>query len=247
MALCLLTSLPLVHGEEPDHTVSDDFGESRYMVTKLPDEVVLKNLREEDYAKMTLDDPLLHAAYVEVLCRTYNILSGENLRPEFMSALNDMKRRGNDVTPVLLKLMKENPYTRFEITGLKAAYIEKIDPQPYLEYAREALKTRWKTLQASDVGNIALFLMRKGGPSDVELLREAARKRPYLADEVESTIALFSKYSKPKKQPNPIQAKQPEATPGSRDSQNKSWLVGLLVVVAAAIGAAWLLLRKSKS
>ena len=183
--------------KEPDLTVSKDFGIARRMVTELPDEALLRNLREADYAKMSLDDPLLQSAYVHVFKNAYDVITGEGLRPELLSALHDLTRRGNDVTPVLLKLMKENPYTPFEFAGLSAAYIQTIDPVPFLEYAREALKTRWETLQASDVGGIAYLFLYKGVPSDVELLREAAKKRPYLAHQVESNIASVKRSKGP--------------------------------------------------
>jgi hypothetical protein len=179
--------------KEPDLTVSKNFGIARRMVTELPDEALLKNLREADYAKMSLNDPLLQSAYVEVFLHAYDVITGEGLRPELLAALHDLTRRGNDVTPLLLKLMKENPYSRFECAGLKAAYIQTIEPVPFLEYARNALKSRWETLQATDVERIAYLLLYKGIPSDVGLLREAAKKRPYLTDSVESKIAAVKR------------------------------------------------------
>ncbi|MEI6534124.1 MAG: hypothetical protein WCN98_02200 [Verrucomicrobiaceae bacterium] len=244
--------------KEPDLTVSKDFGTARRMVTVLPDEALLRNFREADYANMALDDPLLQSAYVHVVKNSRDIITGSGLRPELLAALNDLKRRGNDATPMLLKLMKENPYTPFECAALSAAYIDTIDPGPFLEYARDALKSRWETLQATDVERIARLLLYKGIPSDVGLLREAAKKRPYLAHDVESIIALV-------KRPNGPPAPQTEdATPDHTDvkkrdtvkpaatpppvasTSSSSWLAWLIVVIASTACAVWLFLRKSK-
>lgn len=258
-----LSLLAVLYGEEgfkePDLTVSDDFGESRRMVTKLPDEKLLKNLSEDDYAKMTLDDPLLWAAYVEVFLKAKSIPSNSGLRPELVAALNDMKRRRNDVTPVLLQLMKENPYTRFEIAALAAAHIEGMDSRPYMEYAREALKTRWKDLKSTDVACIASLLLDKGVPSDVDLLRETAHKRPYLSDVVKRKIKLVhhlggthAQDTGPTNSDESDEKRHVRGTPKAsqppiENTATQNLLVWLPVAIVAAIGASWLLFRKLKS
>ena len=257
-----LSLLAVLYGEEafkePDFTVSDDFGMSSPMVTKLPDEKLLKNLREDDYAKMTLDDPLLRAAYVEVFWKAMSIPSDEGLRPELAAALNDMKRRGNDVTPVLLQLMKENPYSPFEFAALGAAYIDGMDSSPYIEYAREALKTRWKDLKSTDVDCIASLLLYKGVPSDVDFLRETAHKRPYLSDVVKVRITRFQRSrashaqgtgpadSDESDEKRHVRGTPKASPPPIENAATQNLLVWLPVAIVAAIGASWLLFRKLK-
>jgi len=174
--------------KEPDLAVSKDYGISRRMTTQLVDESKLRDLREQDYSKMSLEDPLLQSAYVLVFLHVKDVKTGGGLRPELMAAFKDLKRRGDSVTPLLLKLMKENPYSRLESGALAACYIDAIDPKPLVEYARSALTTRWDTLPPGFVGSIAHLLIRKGIPSDLDLLREVVRKRPYLTDTIESEI-----------------------------------------------------------
>lgn len=262
VALLVIGLIASLRSEEPDLTVSKDYGISRRMTTELVDDALLKNLRESDYAKRTLNDPVLQSAYIRVFLNVMDVTTGEGLRPELAAALNDLKRRGNTVAPVLLKLMKENPYSPFEDAALAAIYIDTIDPKPFIEYARDALKTRWETLPPGTVGRIAYLLIHKGVPSDLDLLREVVKKRPYLTDPIESEITAAKRPGGPLADAQTTSVKdrngaadagvktshglQPKIMPNASETGSKLWLVWLFVVIAATVGATWLLLRKRK-
>jgi hypothetical protein len=83
-------------------------------ISSTPDRV--ENLRAEDLAKMTLDDPLLKWAYAEVFLRSMGQF--EQLAPPQELALADMRRRGEAVSPMFLELIEENRETRIESSVL---------------------------------------------------------------------------------------------------------------------------------
>lgn len=79
----------------------------------------IKGLGAEDLAKMSLDNSLLKYSYADVFLTCMGPF--EQLDPQQERVLADMRRRGDAVSPILLKLMTENQETQIEIsipTGL---------------------------------------------------------------------------------------------------------------------------------
>lgn len=263
--ICALYFLPVNAAEEivePDLTVSKDYGLSRRMTTKLVDDSKLRGLSEADYSLMSLDDPLLQAAYVNVFLQSMGPDIGATLaRPEIAAAFNDLKRRGDAAVPLLLKLMQENPYSDFESFAINdVSYIDTIDPKPFLEYARNALETRWDKMNPGFVGRITSLLIHKGDASDIERLHELIKKRPYITHTIEIELQaarrpggrLYVKDAPASKDDpefnsiaTPIKKEKPgKAVKSPLDNPAQDWGVWLFIFFAAVILGLWWWLRK---
>lgn len=139
---------------------------------------------EAAFAKLSIENVQLKQAYAKVFGSAdgvdlYSVL------PELQDALADMRRRGDTVTPMLLKLMSENQETGFESNVLvNIASVGTISLEPYLEYARRVLRERTTTMSAGLAGCAASLLRTHGTKEDAELLRWVIEMRPFLADSV---------------------------------------------------------------
>jgi hypothetical protein len=139
---------------------------------------------EADFAKLSLEDVLLKRAYHSI----FNTAVGGNfitIPPQLNGALSDMRRRGNGITPMLIKLMNENHETGFEMNVLNIIpNVGNLDLEPYLNYARDTLRERTQTMNAGVAQVSAILLARKGTKEDAELLRWVIEERPYVAEVV---------------------------------------------------------------
>jgi hypothetical protein len=165
---------------------------------------VLENLSAEELAKMTLDDPVLKAAYVEVMMSSF-----EQMEPPQKLALADMRRRGEAVSPVLLKLISENQETNLESDILgKIERLDTVDIEPFLDYARKLLRERTKTMTAYSAGVASYVIRRHGAKEDEALFEWVIKERPYVA----STFAGSLKILRDRLNPP-----QPETRPERRE------------------------------
>ncbi len=151
----------------------------------------LYGLDEAAFAGMTLNDPLLKLAYTNVFTQSLRNINGKSqgqllyTEPTEAPALADMRRRGESVTPMLLKLLEENQETGFETSLLgKIDQVGTIPIDPFMEYARNLLKNRTQTMSASAAGSAAELLSRYGSREDADLLRWVMKERSYVADSV---------------------------------------------------------------
>lgn len=70
---------------------------------------LLENLGAEDLAKMSLDDPLLKYSYYRVFGGSIgDFKQMPRMAPQLKLVLADMRRRGEAVSPMQLKLIEEN-------------------------------------------------------------------------------------------------------------------------------------------
>jgi hypothetical protein len=243
---------------EPDLTVSADYGTTRKLTTKLVSYDLLYPLREDDFRKMSLNDPVLQSAYIRLFLQSKGYFHESDLSEHNKAAVADLKRRGNSVTPLLLDLMKTNPYSNFEASVvLLIGHVPGIDPQPYVAYAREAMTTRYQTMNSTLAGGIAILLSEKGTEADRALLREVAMKRPYLKGVILSPDPVPTKKasdgsgattlvpSDVKHRTDETRAAVPSQSQADVEPLTRRWFVWTLVVVAA-IGLLWLLLKGRK-
>lgn len=221
-------------------------------------------LKESDLRDLPITDPKLRVAYCF-------LMRAANGRPEivddrikeFVAILNDLKRRGDSATPLLLDMMEKNHNTRLEDSIPTAvAQIPTIKLAPYLDYLRRMFRTRLGEISAT-ANEIALELFFNFGTrDDVILVLESAKKRPFLAPSVKRVIdsqnrelpervrikvsdlgpALTSIF--------PTQARDGESTP-TKPKQTKTsaqqpdstvWLPVATMIVAAT-GLLWLMLK----
>ena len=89
---------------------------------------------------MTLDDPLLKWAYASVFLESMGPL--EQLRPTLKLALADMRRRGEAVSPMLLRLISENQENRIEFSILGKIALLGYGPYPAVSGIRPQAAAR---------------------------------------------------------------------------------------------------------
>ena len=219
----------------------------------------LYHIDAEGLAKMSADDPLLKYAYMDVFLR--NVGGLDNLEPEQALVLADMRRRGEAVTLMLLKLAADNQETIYESALLsRIDQVKTVNLDPYVAYARNLLRERTQTMSASLAGAAASFLSRHGSKDDVELLRNVMEQRPYVADSVTRKLdGLVRRLEQPLPQTRPTmkdRSRTSEGTPTSTtirkplaasDTINgklpsKMWIAWILLAIMS-IGILYLLLK----
>ncbi len=164
---------------------------------------LLYDLDEAAYARMSLENPLLKLAYRNVFTRSMGVL--DQLQPAEAMALADMRSRGEAVSPMLLKLLEENQETGFETSLLgNIDQVKTVSIDLFIEYARNLLKNRTQTMNASLAGSAAILLSRHGSKDDVDLLKSVMEQRPYVADSVTRELdELLRRLEQPTSQPRP--------------------------------------------
>jgi hypothetical protein len=244
-----------------------------YPVEPLLQEVApLPSITAEQLAKLPLDDPLLRLAYANFMASELIIQFYPPKRPiDYtayptwdVAALEDIKKRGDTVTPLLLDIAAKNPNSGFE-TGVigNAPYVIK-NLNPYLEYARKVLQNRTKEMNSSVAGTVAGLLVRRGTPEDLDRLRNLIKARPYLAATIEGELrhsAIFQAAREPDSDPKatiapPLVQPQtlpkkapstepPPSTPSEEPTSSTPWSV-IVVLIVAATGLLWLLVKNRK-
>ena len=115
------------------------------VVSYAPEEPLFVNqeyptgLKADDLKTLSLDDPKLRIAYAFLIRAA---MGGPKIvddrTPEMVVALNDLKRRGDNSTPLLLDIIEKNQNTRYEnLIPLVVSRIGTIKMEPYLQYLRQ--------------------------------------------------------------------------------------------------------------
>jgi len=219
----------------------------------------LYGITAEKLAKMSMSDPLLKYAYMEVFIR--NVWGHANLAPEQALVLKDMRRRGEVVTPMLLKLAMEN-----QETGYESALLDGIDKvgtvnlDPYLEYARNILRERTQTMSASLAGCVSDLLSRHGSKEDIKLLERVLEERPFVAGCVSNGLKeLKRRLDSPKQISQPMvkdrpptseaatdnaadSARRPSTAKGVEETPSKPWITWISFIIVAGV-MLWIVLR----
>ena len=167
---------------------------------------------EAAFARLSIEDPVLKRAYHTVFGSVVNDYMRFD-EPELNAALADMRRRGDTLTPMFLKLMDENQETGFEsLVLVHISNIGTINVAPYLEYARRVLRERTQTMNAGLAGCAADLLAKHGTKEDGELMKWVMETRPYVADSVTRKLdALNRRLGLPKQGTRPPQREVPSA------------------------------------
>jgi hypothetical protein len=213
---------------------------------------VLENLGAGDLEKMSLDDPVLKSAYVEVFLRSWGAF--KQLEPPQELALADMRRRGEAVSTMLLKLISENQENRIEDAILiRIEHLDTVRIEPFLEYARRLLRERTQTMTGEAAGAAAYILARHGTKEDEALFEEVIKVRPYVKYTFTKELNVMRARLNPKPEvdpgPRPERREIPSTNVGSiaspaKDAENhhhkdegdtlsrtKPWFIGGLILV----------------
>ena len=212
---------------------------------------LLDNLGAEDLAKMSLDDPLLKWAYARVFLDSMGPF--EQLEPPLELALADMRRRGEAVSPMLLKLISENQENRIEFSILgKIEALDTVRIEPFLEYARKLLRERTQTMTDAEVASY--ILARHGTREDKALLEWVIKERPFFTYSITKDLKILRARldppppgSRPERRDIPSSNAGKDAGPaegikdhpqdgGSAISQTTPWIIsGIILVVLVGV------------
>lgn len=235
-----------------------------------PEEPQLSNrlyptgLKEEDLRNLPLSDPKLRIAYAFLIgaARGGPKIVDERT-PEMVATLNDLKRRGDSATPLLLDIMEKNHNTTLEdLIPLVVSRIGTIKMEPYLQYLRHMVKTRPDEISAAANEVAAKLFLEHGTVDDAKMMEELAKKRPFLAPSLERAHE-FQRWNHPDPNksaqttstPKPlpvVQAPKPKkapstspapSTPSDEPASSTPWSV-IIVLIMAATGLLWLLVKK---
>ncbi len=225
---------------------------------------LLDNLGAEDLAKMSLDDPLLKYAYYEVLRNNIGDFNQmPQMAPQLKRVLVDMRRRGEAVSPMLLKLVEENQESVIEsaiLAGIQ--YLDTVRIEPFLDYARRLLRERTKTMTVYSAPVASALLAQHGTKEDEALLEWVIAEWPFGASEVTDDLKILrarlnppQPESRPERRDIPsshavsdarsaeVAEKNPQEG-GSAISQAKPWIIGGMIFVV--IFGVFRLLRNSQ-
>jgi hypothetical protein len=237
-----------------------------------PEELFLINrqyptgLKEDDLRNLTLSDPKLRIAYAFLIgaARGGPKIVDERT-PEMLATLNDLKRRGDSATPLMLDIMEKNHNTSLEdLIPLIISRIGTIKMEPYLQYLRQMVKTRPDEISAAANEVAGKLFLEHGTPEDAKMMQDLAKKRPFLATSLErahdyqrrkhpdrsnatETTKSATAATLPMPQP-PAPKKAAEAKPSTASEESTSstpWFVWTVLIMAAC-GLLWLLVEKRK-
>lgn len=152
----------------------------------------LRGMTAEKLGRMPLEDPLLRHAYISIFFR--NLRESDTLEPEEAVVVEDMRRRGDSITPLLLDLARQNQDSIFESALLgDIADVGKIDLDPYLEYARKLLRERIQTINYSLAASASDLLADHGSIQDMALLEHVIAERSYMARRVTDSLEVLKR------------------------------------------------------
>ena len=181
---------------------------------------VLENLGAEDLEKMSLNDPVLKKAYVQVFLRSWRF---KQLEPPQELALADMRRRSEAVSPMLLKLMSENQENGIEDQILlNIEHLDTVRIEPFLDYARRLLRERMKTMTAESAGAAAYTLARNGTREDEALLEQVIKERPYMTSTISTELKILrARLDPPQTESCPERREKPSSDAGKATGPDK--------------------------
>jgi hypothetical protein len=216
---------------------------------------------------LSLDDPRLKAAWISLI----RILPGQFPQevPQESSSIEsrtyaDMIRRGSTMGPALFSLLQELQDTDFERAILLCIdSLKGVDLTPFIEHSRSLLRDRSKSPYVIDAAEL---LIRQGNADDAKLIERTAGIRPFFADSLRKcSMRLQTRLDKAKgtevspsstssnaqmlppilnSTPSPgASVARPAITGNEEPTSSTPWAL-VIVMIAAAMGLLWLVLKR---
>lgn len=227
-----------------------------------------KGITEDQLKDLPLSDPKLRIAYFWLIrgARGSNEITDVR-HPEVVAALRDVKKRGDSTTPLWLDIMVKNQDTALEFRiPILIGDIGTIKMGPYVDYFRKVLQTRGDSINGTLFGVALDTFFQYGNKEDVQVALDLAKKRPFLADYVQSALDTEQMRNpgprtKPpisETSPSPAQTGDPRApelasatnNAGSSHPEDTAtttpWLETAAGLIVAALGLFWFLLKRQK-
>lgn len=242
---------------------------------KYIDVSIVEKLSESDFAQMRPDQLQLKIAWVDLVLNIqgrfpdkFVVAPNKSKESEYRIAIySDLIHRGDAATLSILALANELQDTIFEsrllsvIDSLPTVKIESV-----VDYCRRLLRTRPKS---SLIEEAATLLSRHGDSSDVNLLEQIARDRPFFSETIRNRVKSLQRHLIANQRANflnatgdtvitnpPLPVVQPPApkkdveakpTPTPSEEPISSTPSSVIVVlIVAATGLLWLLVKKRK-
>ncbi len=239
-------------------------------VRDIPPEYAYANqhavLQSISLTDLSLDDPRLKAAWISLI----RILPGQFPRemPQESSIESrtyaDIIRRGSTMGPALFSLLQELQDTDFEPAILLCIdSLKGVDLTPFIEHSRSLLRDRSKSPY---VIAAAELLIRQGNADDAKLIERTAGIRPFFADSLRKcSMRLQTRLDKAKgteaspsstssnaqmsppilnSTPSPsASVARPAITGNEEPTSSTPWAL-VIVMIAAATGLVWLVLKR---
>ena len=209
-------------------------------------------LNEETLSSLPLDSELLAAAYEELFMDQI-----EGTEPPWYNAIrNDLERRGNSATPILLRLFAESVDGYREGLLFNLENFPTIALKPFLDAARDYwAKKKFRTRPRSCYA-ISRMLSRRGNASDLNILIEM-KSHPIgeVSFVIEPDIVRMEKRLNGTLKPTEWTGRPPDGYQWVADSNTTTpplnqqspsstpWSI-IVVLIVATGGLLWLLLKR---
>lgn len=198
LASLILSSAIAAPDDQPDANASEEPAPQKpgdQVSGYAPLEPILENLAyravltSAELESLSLNDLKLRVAYVWLLGGSGGPRMANRSSSVLHATLNDLKRRGDSATPLLLDIMDKNRNTNLEhLIPLSIAENGTIKIEPYLVYLRGMIRTRPDEINGSAFEAATNIFFDHGTPEDIQMMKNLATRRPYLAESLEAAL-----------------------------------------------------------
>lgn len=232
-----------------------------------PDWAALEAHGKSGFGSLPLDSKIIQDAYAELFIMTED---RREPRPSWWApAKQDLMHRGNAATPLLLKLFKEHPLQQFrDDLFRKIENYPSIDIAPFLDLARSYWREHKFGTPPRTCYGIARILSRHGSKEDQAIMAEMknhpTKEVGFVIDpDIDRMTKRLNGTLKPSEWHDSLgrppkgydwpqttkavgaPAPSPILLPSEEPTSSTPWSI-IVVLIVAAIGLLWLLVKKRK-
>ena len=221
-------------------------------------------LTENDLKDLSLTDPSLRVAYIWLM-RSANPEGPivDESQPAMVAILNDLRRRGDSATPMLLDILKKSHDSIYQdyMPGI-IARVGTIKMDPYVEYLRKVIQDRPEGISPTFAGDALGIFFVYGTKEDVKMVEVLTKNGTGMAAAIKTAFEREQRRNmSPTKSANlpttpalipDVEPEAPENAPWTNPAPTKRsegtsttpWSVVTVVAIAAALGLLWLLSKR---